>query len=95
MKNLGADSVWITPCFPSPQVDCWLRRFGLSSLDPMYGTMRISTDVLRIHKRISAVILDFGGNHTSYQLNGFPFWIRRVVANRPRFAIGTLARLAR
>ena len=39
LKYLGVDAIWITPCFPSPQVD-----FGYDvsdyDIDPMYGTLK-------------------------------------------------------
>ncbi|HUK48337.1 MAG TPA: alpha-amylase family glycosyl hydrolase, partial [Terriglobales bacterium] len=38
LKNLGVDAVWITPCYPSPQVDFGYDVSDYENIDPMYGT---------------------------------------------------------
>ena len=42
LKNLGVDAIWISPCFPSPQVDFGYDVSDYENIDPMYGTLRIS-----------------------------------------------------
>jgi alpha-glucosidase len=39
VKALGVDAIWITPCFPSPQVDFGYDVSDYEAIDPMYGTM--------------------------------------------------------
>src|SRR5271169_1114135 len=39
LKELGVDAIWITPCFPSPQVDFGYDVSDYEAIDPMYGTM--------------------------------------------------------
>src|SRR6476661_8029389 len=39
LKDLGVDAVWITPCFPSPQVDFGYDVSDYENIDPMYGTL--------------------------------------------------------
>src|SRR6201987_3801165 len=40
LKWLGVDAIWITPCFPSPQVDFGYDVSNYVDIDPMYGTLR-------------------------------------------------------
>src|SRR5262252_8950011 len=72
LNKLGVDAIWITPCFPSPQVDFGYDVSDYQAIDPMYGTM---TDFDRLaeeaKKRSIAVILDFVVNHTSDQHRWF------------------------
>jgi alpha-glucosidase len=66
LKDLGVDAIWITPCFPSPQVDFGYDVSDYEAIDPMYGTMkdfdRLASEA---KKRNIRVILDFVVNHTS------------------------------
>ncbi len=39
LKDLGVDAIWITPCFPSPQVDFGYDVSDYLNIDPMYGTL--------------------------------------------------------
>src|SRR6266567_3508909 len=43
LKDLGVDAIWITPCFPSPQVDFGYDVSDYENIDPMYGTLADST----------------------------------------------------
>jgi len=72
LKNLGVDAIWITPCFPSPQVDFGYDVSDYEAVDPMYGTMA-DFDKLSAEskKRNIRVILDFVVNHTSDQHKWF------------------------
>lgn len=68
LKDLGVDAIWITPCFPSPQVDFGYDVSDYVSIDPMYGTMAdFDRLVSEAKKRNIRVILDFVVNHTSDQ----------------------------
>ncbi|HEX6505482.1 MAG TPA: alpha-glucosidase [Terriglobales bacterium] len=68
LKQLGVDAIWITPCFPSPQVDFGYDVSDYENIDPMYGTLkdfdRMQAEAKRRNIRI---ILDFVVNHTSDQ----------------------------
>ena len=68
LKQLGVDAIWITPCFPSPQVDFGYDVSDYENIDPMYGTLK---DFDRMQseakKRDIRIILDFVINHTSDQ----------------------------
>jgi len=72
LKSLGVDAIWITPCFPSPQVDFGYDVSDYENIDPMYGTMadfdRLASEA---KKRGIRIILDFVMNHTSDQHKWF------------------------
>jgi alpha-glucosidase len=68
LKNLGVDAIWITPCFPSPQVDFGYDVSDYENIDPMYGTLAdFDNLVAEAQKRGIRIILDFVVNHTSDQ----------------------------
>src|ERR1700674_85497 len=68
LKDLGVDAIWISPCFPSPQVDFGYDVSDYQNIDPMYGTLadfdRLTSEA---KKRGIHVVLDFVVNHTSDQ----------------------------
>jgi len=68
LQELGVDAIWITPCYPSPQVDFGYDVADYRNIDPMYGNLndfdRMVEEGRKHHVRI---ILDFVPNHTSDQ----------------------------
>jgi alpha-glucosidase len=68
LKKLGVDAIWITPCYPSPQVDFGYDVSDYENIDPMYGTLadfdHLAEAAKKHHIRI---IMDFVINHTSEQ----------------------------
>lgn len=72
LKELGVDAIWISPCFPSPQVDFGYDVSDYENIDPMYGTL---SDFDRLEdeagQRGIHIILDFVMNHTSDQHRWF------------------------
>jgi len=66
LKDLGVDAIWITPMYPSPQVDFGYDIADYTAIDPQYGTM---PDFDRLMKEAKArdirVIMDLVPNHTS------------------------------
>src|ERR1700738_2384677 len=72
LRELGVDAIWITPCFPSPQVDFGYDVSDYEAIDPMYGTMQdFDRLVSEAKKRNIRVLLDFVVNHTSDQHKWF------------------------
>ena len=72
MKQLGIDAIWITPCFPSPQVDFGYDVSDYDAIDPMYGTLADFDKLVADGKKHNIkVILDFVVNHTSDQHKWF------------------------
>ncbi|MFZ0817818.1 MAG: alpha-glucosidase, partial [Candidatus Sulfotelmatobacter sp.] len=72
LKDLGIDAIWITPCFPSPQIDFGYDVSDYENIDPMYGTLADFDLLVReAKKRDIHIILDFVVNHTSDQHKWF------------------------
>ena len=68
LKDLGVDAIWITPCFPSPQVDFGYDVSDYENIDPMYGTLADFDQLAsEARKRDIHIILDFVVNHSSDQ----------------------------
>jgi alpha-glucosidase len=68
LKDLGIDAIWITPFYPSPQIDYGYDIADYVSIDPEYGTMAdFDRLVQEAKKRNIRVILDYVMNHTSDQ----------------------------
>jgi alpha-glucosidase len=72
LHDLGVDAIWITPCFPSPQVDFGYDVSDYENIDPMYGTLADFDALVKDGKQHNVrVILDFVINHTSDQHKWF------------------------
>jgi alpha-glucosidase len=72
LKKLGVDAVWLTPCFPSPQVDFGYDVSDYEEIDPMYGTMSDFDQMQSgAQQHGIRIILDFVMNHTSDQHKWF------------------------
>ncbi len=68
LKSLGVDAIWITPMYPSPQVDFGYDIADYTAIDPQYGTMADFDNLVKeAKKRDIRVIMDFVANHTSDQ----------------------------
>src|SRR5256885_3106904 len=66
LKDLGVDAIWITPCFPSPQVDFGYDVSDYENIDPMYGTLDDFDHMAAEGKQQGVrIILDFVVNHSS------------------------------
>jgi alpha-glucosidase len=68
LKELGVDAIWLTPCYPSPQVDFGYDISDYENIDPQYGTMAdFDGLVAEAGKRHIRVVMDMVMNHTSDQ----------------------------
>jgi alpha-glucosidase len=68
LQRLGIDAIWLTPMFPSPQVDFGYDVSDYRNVDPQYGTLAdFDRLVGEARKRGIKIILDFVVNHTSDQ----------------------------
>lgn len=66
LKQLGVDAIWLTPVYPSPQVDFGYDISDYRNIDPQYGTLAdFDRLVAEANKRHIRVIMDMVMNHTS------------------------------
>ncbi len=72
LKDLGVDAIWITPFFPSPQVDFGYDVSDYENIDPMYGTLADFDGLASAAKKRGIhIILDLVVNHSSDQHQWF------------------------
>jgi alpha-glucosidase len=72
LKDLGVDAIWISPCYPSPQVDFGYDVSDYEDIDPMYGTLKDFQNLSRDAKQHQIrIIMDFVLNHSSPQHKWF------------------------
>src|ERR1700687_4563324 len=66
LHDLGVDAIWISPCFPSPQVDFGYDVSDYENIGPMYGTLDdFDRMVAEGRQQGVRIILDFVVNHSS------------------------------
>ncbi|MGO9336440.1 MAG: alpha-amylase family glycosyl hydrolase [Terracidiphilus sp.] len=66
LKTLGVDAIWLTPCYPSPQVDFGYDISDYKNIDPQYGTLNdFDHLVAEADKRHIRIVMDMVMNHTS------------------------------
>jgi alpha-glucosidase len=66
LQWLGIDAIWISPIYPSPQVDFGYDISDYEDIDPQYGTMAdFDRLVAAARQRGIRVIMDMVMNHTS------------------------------
>jgi alpha-glucosidase len=72
LRDLGVDAIWLTPCYPSPQVDFGYDVSDYQNIDPMYGTLADFKQMVKVgQKRGVHIIMDFVVNHSSDQHKWF------------------------
>ncbi len=68
LQKLGVNAIWLTPIYPSPQVDFGYDISDYEAIDPQYGTMAdFDRLVAEAQKRGIRIIMDLVLNHTSDQ----------------------------
>ncbi len=66
LQSLGVNTIWLTPIYPSPQVDFGYDISNYYNIDPRYGTMADFDRLVREAKKHHiGVIMDLVLNHTS------------------------------
>ena len=66
LADLGVDAIWLTPFYPSPQVDFGYDISDYRAIDPQYGTMAdFDRLVAEARKRNIRIVGDLVLNHTS------------------------------
>jgi alpha-glucosidase len=68
LEAFGVDAIWLTPFYPSPQVDFGYDISDYTRIDPQFGTLEdFDRLVIEAAKRGIRVLLDMVLNHTSDQ----------------------------
>ncbi len=66
LQELGVDAIWLTPVYPSPQVDFGYDISDYQNIDPQYGTLAdFDRLVAEAGKRHIRIVMDMVMNHTS------------------------------
>lgn len=66
LVDLGVDTIWISPIYPSPMADFGYDVADYCGIDPIFGTIEDFDKLLEeMHRRGLRMILDFVPNHTS------------------------------
>ncbi|MCC6438403.1 MAG: glycoside hydrolase family 13 protein [Acidimicrobiales bacterium] len=80
LRELGADGVWLTPCFPSPQHDHGYDVADYFDIEPAYGTLEDFDALIAEARRLALrVMLDVVPNHCSRD----HAWFRAALAAGP------------
>ena len=79
IQSLGADGIWFSPLYPSPNVDCGYDIVDYTDIAAEYGGMDAFRRVLDgAHSRGMKVIMDLVVNHTSDEHMWFQKSRRRI-----------------
>ena len=83
IRDLGFETIWISPFFASPQADFGYDIADYQAIAPEYGTMNDALQLIEeIHKRGMKIVFDMVMNHTS---NEHPwFWESRSSRKNPK-----------
>lgn len=66
IKNIGADALWLSPIYKSPQKDFGYDISDFKDIDPIFGTLDDFKNLVKEAKALGLkVILDFVPNHSS------------------------------
>lgn len=72
IKNLGANTIWLTPIFKSPLVDNGYDIADYKAINPIYGSMNDFKELLsKAHEKDLRIVMDLVVNHTSDQHEWF------------------------
>ncbi|MGP9725184.1 glycoside hydrolase family 13 protein [Corynebacterium sp. AOP40-9SA-29] len=80
LRDLGADAVWLSPFYPSPQADAGYDVSDYCGVDELFGTLDDAEALItRAHQLGLRVVVDLVPNHTSDE---HP-WFQRALAASP------------
>lgn len=68
LKSLGIDAIWLSPIYPSPDIDFGYDVSNYLDIDPKFGSLEdFDALITACHQREIRVIMDLVLNHTSDQ----------------------------
>jgi oligo-1,6-glucosidase len=68
LSDLGVDAVWLSPFFPSPQIDNGYDISDYQDVDPVFGSLADFDELIAgLHARGMRLLIDVVVNHTSDQ----------------------------
>jgi oligo-1,6-glucosidase len=68
LSDLGVDAVWLSPFYPSPQVDNGYDVSNYKDVDPVFGSLADFDELVAgLHARRMRLLIDVVVNHTSDQ----------------------------
>ncbi len=80
LKALGIDAIWITPWYPSPQVDHGYDVADYMAIEPDYGTLEDAERLItESHEFGIRVLVDVVPNHSS----DLHTWFQDALASAP------------
>ena len=72
IKNLGANTIWLSPCYKSPNEDNGYDISDYRDIMDEFGTLDDwKRMIAEIHKRDMKLVMDFVANHTSSEHKWF------------------------
>ena len=78
LAELGVDAVWLSPFYPSPQVDAGYDIADHCDVDPLFGTLADADALIRrAHELGLRVLVDLVPNHTS---SAHPWFVAALAA---------------
>ena len=79
IKDIGANVVWLSPIYTSPQADFGYDITNFTDVDPQYGTLEDFAKLVTKAKALGLrVLLDFVPNHSSLEHPWFKKSVQRV-----------------
>ncbi|MGH3353646.1 MAG: glycoside hydrolase family 13 protein [Nocardioides sp.] len=80
LAGLGVDAIWLSPFYPSPQIDYGYDVVDARGVDPVFGSLSDAEDLLTKAEQVGLkVIVDLIPNHTS---SAHPWFIEALLAGR-------------
>ncbi len=85
LKELGVDALWVTPWYPSPQIDHGYDVADYLDIEPEYGTLADAEELIKeVHDFGMKILVDIVPNHSSDQ----HVWFQEALQSAP----GSMAR---
>jgi len=82
LKSLGIDYIWLTPFYPSPQIDNGYDVSDYYSIEPGFGTMDDFENLIKEAKRRNIdIMLDMVFNHTSIE----HAWFQKAINGEQKY----------